>query len=93
MPRALIAWWQPAGSDYPMDYRDPSNEIHRYGRDLPHWEQEESMQFVTFRLRDSLPASRVGQWKEERKIWMGHHPLPWTSGGGDGIPSALHVEA
>jgi REP element-mobilizing transposase RayT len=36
------------------------------------------MQFVTFRLGDSLPESKVNQWKEERRMWLARHPLPWS---------------
>jgi REP element-mobilizing transposase RayT len=33
--------------------------------------------FVTWRLGDSLPKAKLDQWKEERTIWLSHHPEPW----------------
>ena len=33
--------------------------------------------FVTWRLGDSLPKAKLDQWKEERAIWLSHHPEPW----------------
>lgn len=53
-------------------------EIHTHGDRLPHWEQAEATQFVTFRLGDAMPMSRVRQWREERRVWLAEHPEPWT---------------
>ena len=36
------------------------------------------MQFVTFRLADSLPQSKLHAWREERNTWMEIHPEPWS---------------
>jgi REP element-mobilizing transposase RayT len=58
------------------EYFDPSEEIRKHGSKLPHWQQSESMQFVTFRLGDAMPANKIRQWKEERAIWLTHHPEP-----------------
>lgn len=52
-------------------------EIHE--RNLPHWEQPGACYFITFRLADSLPATLLGQWREERKIWLRLNPPPWTA--------------
>ena len=60
------------------EFLDGSEEIHRHGGKLPHWQQGEVMQFVTFRLGDAMPAAKLRQWKEERGIWLSHHPQPWT---------------
>lgn len=35
------------------------------------------MQFVTFRLADSIPQDKARRWKEERATWLSHHPRPW----------------
>ena len=35
------------------------------------------MQFVTFRLGDSMPAAKLKQWKHERQTWLCFHPEPW----------------
>ena len=36
------------------------------------------MQFVTFRLGDSLPYAKLRKWKEERETWLSFHPRPWS---------------
>ncbi len=59
-----------------MDYLNPSGEILKHGQELPHWQQGDAMQFVTFRLGDSMPAGKLRQWKEEREIWQKVHPQP-----------------
>jgi 8-oxo-dGTP pyrophosphatase MutT (NUDIX family)/REP element-mobilizing transposase RayT len=47
-------------------------------RNLPHWSQDGVTYFLTWRLADSLPAHLVRQWKEEREVWLHHHPKPWS---------------
>jgi type I restriction enzyme R subunit len=44
---------------------------------LPHWQQGESWTFVTWRLKDSLPKTRLEQWMAERTNWILKHPEPW----------------
>jgi REP element-mobilizing transposase RayT len=61
-----------------MTYLDPSDEIRKHGSKLPHWQQGDAMQFVTFRLADSMPAGKLRQWKEEHQTWRKIHPKPWT---------------
>ena len=46
--------------------------VEKHGEILPHWQQGEVMQFVTFRLGDALP-------KEKVQLWLTHHPKPWDS--------------
>ena len=53
-------------------------EIAIHGRHLPHWKQNGVTYFVTFRLADSLPQSRLQQWKDERERWLSLHPRPWS---------------
>ncbi|MEO7100396.1 MAG: transposase [Luteolibacter sp.] len=60
------------------EYLDRSEEIHKHGKKLPHWQQSEAMQFVTFRLGDAMPASAVRIWNQEHAIWKQRHPKPWT---------------
>ena len=62
-----------------MTYLDPSDEVRKCGPKLPHWHQGAVMQFVTFRVADSMPATKLRQWKEERDIWQKVHPQPWTT--------------
>jgi putative transposase len=61
------------------DFLDPSAEISKHGHRLPHWQQDIKMQFVTFRLGDSLPEAKVKQWKEECRIWLALNPTPWSA--------------
>jgi REP element-mobilizing transposase RayT len=61
-----------------MAYLNLSGEILKHGQELPHWQQGDVMQFVTFRLGDSMPAGKLRQWKEEREIWQKVHPQPWS---------------
>ena len=37
------------------------------------------MQFVTFRLGDSLPLSLMREWQADRMRWLAAHPKPWTA--------------
>ena len=59
------------------DFLDGNEEIQTHGHKLPHWQQGEVMQFVTFRLGDAMPAGKLAVWKDERDIWIKHHPEPW----------------
>ncbi len=46
--------------------------------DLPHWHQDEVMQFVTFRLADSLPQSVLTALQERDSEFVEKHPGEWT---------------
>ncbi len=61
-----------------MEYLNPFGKIEKHGLKLPHWQQSETMQFVTFRLGDAMPQSRLREWKQKHAIWRHHHPKPWT---------------
>ena len=61
------------------DFLDWAAPIDTHGSNLPHWQQGKRMQFVTFRLGDSLPQRRLDRWDEEKKTWLGFHPKPWTA--------------
>src|SRR5690349_8044648 len=43
---------------------------------LPHWRQEGATYFVTFRLADSLPASKLREYRAFKSEWQRLHPLP-----------------
>lgn len=45
---------------------------------LPHWEQNGVLQFITFRLADSMPKSRIDEIAEAREEWLTQHPKPWN---------------
>src|SRR5262245_55458680 len=49
---------------------DPKPETSTFRRNLPHWRQEGSTYFVTWRLADSLPAEKLAAWSAERDTWL-----------------------
>lgn len=49
------------------------------GGDLPHWHQDGKLQFVTFRLADSLPSKVIEYIKVNVERFNKLHPKPWTS--------------
>jgi len=53
-------------------------EIERHTTVLPHWEQPGATYFVTFRLGDSLPQTKLDVWNAERDQWLSTHPKPWS---------------
>lgn len=86
------------------DFLDPSEEIKKHGSKLPHWQQDGVMQFVTFRLGDSLPQTQLAEWMESRKIFLEQNPKPWMGSGwgqsplshifrvGDSLPASKLTE-
>ncbi|MBI4326358.1 MAG: transposase [Chloroflexi bacterium] len=60
-------------------YLNPYAKIDRHTNRLPHWQQDNATFFVTFRLADSLPAERLGQWRAEREAWLRWNPPPWSA--------------
>ncbi|MDE6581961.1 MAG: transposase [Duncaniella sp.] len=51
----------------------------RCGGCLPHWLQEGKLQFITFRLADSIPAYKVVEIKNEMDEFLNRHPKPWNN--------------
>jgi putative transposase len=49
-----------------------------YTRHLPHWRQEGATYFVTFRLADSLPQTKLDELAALRREWADKHPPPHT---------------
>ncbi|MEX2607669.1 MAG: type I restriction endonuclease, partial [Kiritimatiellia bacterium] len=76
--RNIFNWKTERGhSCPPTPYLDRNQPILKYKHVLPHWKQEGKWMFVTWRLGDSLPESRLRVWREERKQWLSEHPEPW----------------
>jgi len=51
-----------------MDYENSSSElIPNYRRNLPHWQPEGAMFFITFRLANSLPIHVIQELETERE--------------------------
>lgn len=57
---------------------DPHKHLRIYTRHLPHWRQDGATYFVTFRMGDSLPESKIDELKTLRAHWEYTHPQPWT---------------
>ena len=61
--------------DPPPNFRgfDPQGELTIYQRHLPHWRQKGATYFVTFRLADSLPQSKLAELRRLREEWKRKH--------------------
>ena len=46
---------------------------------LPHWHQDGKLQFVTIRLADSLPQSKIEDLLELKKQFLADNPQPWDN--------------
>ena len=62
----------------PPEYFMPHESVAAHGQRLPHWEQGAVYQFITWRLADAIPQSKLSQIAEHRKAWLTHHPPPWN---------------
>ena len=56
---------------------NPQGAIDVTKNHLPHWQQGQAWVFVTWRLADSLPKTKLEQLKAEREAWMKLYPQPW----------------
>jgi REP element-mobilizing transposase RayT len=54
----------------------PDKPITVYQRHLPHWRQEGATYFVTFRLADSLPQSKLVELECLKEEWERRYPPP-----------------
>ncbi len=57
---------------------DPEKIVDKHEHHLPHWQQDQTWIFVTYRLADSLPEPIVARWKVERDHWISNNPVPHT---------------
>jgi hypothetical protein len=55
---------------------DPSEPVANLCGNLPHWRQEGTTYFVTFRTADSFPREKLRQWLDEREEWLRKNPEP-----------------
>ena len=55
---------------------DPSAPVGIYGRHLPHWRQDGATYFVTFRLADAIPQTKLREWEREMADWLKKNPEP-----------------
>ncbi len=70
----------PASSGLPESAGfNPYQDIHQTRRkNLPHWTQDGCTYFVTFRLADSIPQSRIKEYEALRQKWEEHHQPPYS---------------
>ncbi len=61
-----------------LNFYNPDFDIKTARHNLPHWDQAETLCFVTFRLADSIPQEKLKSWALEREEWMQKNPQPWT---------------
>lgn len=70
--------------DTPLDtslntpYFDPFEDFDRHRHHLPHWQQGEVWQFVTWHLHDAMPKAKLDEWEAEKQAWLAFHPIPWN---------------
>ena len=60
-------------------FLNPLEDVERSRRMLPHWYQPGKLQFVTFRLGDSLPAKVRGYYQSRMDAFRQFHPEPWSA--------------
>jgi REP element-mobilizing transposase RayT len=63
---------------YVPNYFDPKADFSVHRRNLPHWCQAGTTYFVTFHLGDSLPATKLAAFREQKKRWLTLNPPPHT---------------
>ena len=56
-----------------------------YFRHLPHWRQPGATYFVTFRLEDSLPQSKLRELAAWREEWQRRNPSPRSESAWEGL--------
>jgi REP element-mobilizing transposase RayT len=59
-----------------VGYFDPEEPVADLSGNLPHWRQEAVTYFVTFRLGDSIPQTKLTLWTRQRQDWLQRHPPP-----------------
>ena len=69
-------WKAPATGIQPFS---ESAGIRIHTGNLPHWEQNGTTYFITFRLGDSLPAGKLRELQIQRQNWLRAHGLDDTS--------------
>lgn len=57
-------------------YFDPFDKVMTTRANLPHWQQDSVLYFVTFRLTDSLPKQKIIKIEQQRLLWLQLNPPP-----------------
>jgi hypothetical protein len=61
---------------FQIHFFDPEAPVSELSGNLPHWRQDGTTYFVTFRLADALPQEKLFQWRDEMKMWKTKNPEP-----------------
>lgn len=59
-------------------YLDVTKTVYESENLVPHKDQLDKVQMVTFRLADSLPLEKTAQLRSEIEAFKEKHPKPWT---------------
>ena len=79
VPAAKAVEFPKAMSDAAGHFASRFDTVAVTRHNLPHWGLDGVVVFVTFRLADSLPASILAKWQDEREKWIELHPEPWSA--------------
>jgi len=60
------------------EYFHPESPVTKGEHNLPHWQQGDVWIFLTWRLADSLPLTKIRQWKADRQKFFDENPEPWS---------------
>ena len=63
--------------EFEFEFYKKNNPVLCHKNNLPHWHQDGIIQYLTFRLADSLPQVKLKELAEKKEKWMETHPLPW----------------
>lgn len=64
--------------DHELQFYSPWQDTKIWKGFLPHWEQPGASYFITWRLADSIPETKLQELNEEKKSWLANHPQPWS---------------
>ena len=59
-------------------FLNPSSDLEIKERNLPHWQQGNTVYFVTFHLSDSIPKDKAESLRQEREFWKLNHKEPYS---------------
>ena len=62
-------------SSLPFLFFDPDAELTITHGHLPHWDQQGSTYFITWRTADSIPGPVWEEWRKERNAWLVSHRI------------------